>query len=108
MHRSARGGTPLWLSVAGSNRGPATTDIKDAQLRGRFDLDALRGLDLNQRPLGYEDTPGRDKCRLSPTNPVRHLQCRPSTLGHVGICWEQFTDRRRTAPRGIADAMSVP
>jgi hypothetical protein len=27
----------------GSNHGPATTDIKDAQLRGRFDLDALRG-----------------------------------------------------------------
>jgi hypothetical protein len=24
-------------------RGPATTDIKDAHLRGRFDLDALRG-----------------------------------------------------------------
>jgi len=27
----------------GSLRGPATTDIKDAYLRGRFDLDALRG-----------------------------------------------------------------
>src|SRR5215471_15893758 len=25
------------------DRWPATTDIKDAQLRGRFDLDALRG-----------------------------------------------------------------
>jgi len=25
-------------------QGPATTDIKDAQFRGRFDLDALRGL----------------------------------------------------------------
>ncbi len=28
---------------AGSNQGPATTDIKDAQLRGQFDLDTLRG-----------------------------------------------------------------
>jgi len=28
-------------------QGPAITDIKDAQLRDRFDLDALRGLDLN-------------------------------------------------------------
>jgi len=28
--------TTWWL------RGPATTDIKDAQVRGRFDLDALR------------------------------------------------------------------
>ncbi len=26
-----------------SNRGPATTDIKDARLRGRLDLDALPG-----------------------------------------------------------------
>src|SRR5215471_9077987 len=26
-----------------------------------------------------------------------------SSLGHVGMCWWQFTDRRRTAPRGIAD-----
>jgi hypothetical protein len=25
----------------------------------------------------------------------------------VGICWQQFTDRTRTAPRGIADAMPV-
>src|SRR5262249_19719727 len=30
-------------------------------------------------------------------------QCRSPTLGHVGPCWQQFTDRRRTAPRGIAD-----
>jgi hypothetical protein len=29
--------------VAGSTRGPATPDIKDTQLRDRFDLGALRG-----------------------------------------------------------------
>jgi hypothetical protein len=33
----------LASGIVSSNRGPATTDIKGAQLGGRFDLDALLG-----------------------------------------------------------------
>jgi hypothetical protein len=33
----------MLAGAAGSNHGPATTDIKDAQLRGRLDRDASRG-----------------------------------------------------------------
>ena len=32
------------------NRGPATTDIKDAQRRDRFDLDAVHGPAIIEQP----------------------------------------------------------
>ncbi len=61
-------------------QGPATTDIKDAQLRGRFDLDALRG------PAITEIAPPhlRGRCRL---NRQAHLVLSLSTPIHVNA-WE--------------------
>jgi len=39
----------------GSDRRPATTDIKGAQFRGRFDLDALRRPAITEiEPLVFE------------------------------------------------------
>ena len=55
---------------AGSYRRPAITDIKHAQVHDRFDLDALRGLDLNQRPLGYEASVWHRATQRSPTRTV--------------------------------------
>ena len=52
----------LGHKVVGSNQGPATTDIRGAQLRGRFDLDALRGPTITEIEL----------C---------HLQGRPHLIG---------------------------
>ena len=72
-------------------RGPATTDIKDAQLRGRFDLDALCG------PATAEiDSPHlRGRRRLNRRLHLVLSQCPPPTsvrgnsLGiDVGIHWE--------------------
>ena len=44
---------------ADSNRGPATTDIKHAQLRDQFDLDALRGPAITCRQTGHSTSASR-------------------------------------------------
>ncbi len=61
---------PVYPGVIGLDRGPATTDIKNAHVRHRFDLGTLRGLDLNQRTFGYEVSACRDVPRRSPMTAV--------------------------------------
>src|SRR5260370_10871105 len=56
-------------------QGPATTDIKDAQLRGRFDLDALSGLNATRPGKPTVPTSGRDR-----SNPA-HIQALFNEVG---------------------------
>jgi hypothetical protein len=59
------GRTPRLSCIAGSNPGPATTDIKDTKIHDRFDLSALQGLDM------------QNATRLLPrVHPRRHVRVR--------------------------------
>jgi len=59
----------LWGDRYRLLRGPATTDIKDAQLRGRFDLDALRGLNATRPGKPTGSTSGRGRFRPAQIEP---------------------------------------
>ena len=70
-------------------RGPATTDIKDAQLRGRFDIDALRG------------NPVRHFHQGPPANNPRKRLTLPSPAFEPGRAWsglfsESFPESARS------------
>jgi hypothetical protein len=55
----------------------------------------LRGLDLNQRPLGYEPS----TCRDVPNDPQRQRSLKPPAdvppLAFIGARWVQFTAKTR-------------
>jgi hypothetical protein len=56
----------------------------------------LRGLDLNQRPLGNEGKSGRDGHQVPPTDSIREAPLQPAWLGWVGARRQAFTDKTPT------------
>src|SRR5207249_2120498 len=70
----------------------------------------LQGLDLNQRPLGYEGNGGCDGRQARPTGPKGNWRLQGGWLFPVGAGWCAFTDNSRTgavderSPRGHSRA----
>ena len=88
------GSRPRWL------RGPATTDIKNAQIRDRFDLDALRGpatteIDRLDQPQAVE--------HFRTPSPARGPIEAPSLLLH-----RRHRDRLEDLPEHTGSAPTSP
>jgi hypothetical protein len=67
----------------------------------------LRGLDLNQRPLGYESIAGLHALQRATARRRENAQLAPSTLAPAGRRWWQFSGRNPVADRPSALARSA-
>src|SRR5262249_34697769 len=82
------------ISKCGQNTDRNTKGLRSRLRKPLFSW--LRGLDLNQRPLGYEHERGRDNSLLRPPNSMKLLTGTSAHSPHCGSSPNQFTDNTRT------------